>query len=179
MQKENKEGFIKTGKIKNKKVFLLVLLVLCFSALIVTFAQPLAKNLFPVKTSSLDWDIKFTKAIQSEVRGFAKSIEPVSYDATSASFAVHLTSIGDSITYDFTVTNAGKIDAKVDSIYIVPTNKEDDAIIFQTSNLTIGETLLAGESKILKVTALFNPDFKQDPHNIEKKATICVNFVQK
>ena len=173
------EGFFKTGNVKRKTIVLLVLLVLFFSVVIVTFAQPLARNLFPVKTNSLDWNIKFTKAIQSNIKGYAQSIEPVSYDDSSASFAVQLTGTGDSVTYDFTISNEGKNDAKVDSIYIVPANKEDEAIIFQTSNLKIGEELLAGESKILKVTALFNPDFSGDPHNIEKKATIYVNFVQK
>ena len=179
MKKETKESFVNTGKVRNKTVFILVLLVLAFSVGIGVFAQSLAHDLFSVKTSSLDWNIKFTKAIQSSVKGYARTVEEVSYDDNSASFAVHLTSVGDSVTYDFTVTNKGRLDAKVDSIYIVPTNKEDDAILFQTSNLAVGETLLVGESKVLKVTALFNPDFTSDPHNIEKKATIYINFVHK
>ena len=176
-----KEGFFKTGNVKWKTVTIIVLIVLIFSVGIVTFAQPLDSNLFDTanKTNSTDWDISFTKAIQRNISGNAKEVKQVSYTATTASFSVELTGTGDSVTYDFTITNNGRLDAKVESIYIVPTNKEDDVILFQTSNLKVGDELLAGESKDIRVTALFNPNYNGNANNLQKSATVIINFVQK
>ena len=176
-----KEGFFKSGNVKWKTVTIIVLIALIFSVGIVTFAQPLAYNLFDIanKTNATDWNISFTKAIQRNITGNAKEVKPVSYTATTASFAVELTAVGDSVTYDFTITNNGKLDALVESVYIVPTNKEDDVIIFQTSNLKAGDELLAGESKDIRVTAQFNPNYSGDATNLQKSATVIINFIQK
>lgn len=176
-----KESFLKTGTVKWKTVTLIVLCAFVFSVGIVAFAQPLAYRLFNTANqgNTTNWNIVFTKAIQRNISGNAKEVRPVSYTSTTASFAVELTGIGDSITYDFTVTNKGRVDAEVESIYIVPTNKEDDAILFTTSNLYVGDDLLVGKSKDIRVTAKFNPNFKEDARNLEKSVTVILNFVQK
>ena len=176
-----KDGFFKTGNVKWQTVTIIVLIALVFSVGIVTFAQPLADNLFNTanKGNSTDWNISFTKAVQRNITGNAKEVKPVSYTATTASFAVELTGTGDSVTYDFTITNNGRLDAEVESIYIVPTNKEDDVILFQTSNLKVGDELLAGERKDIRVTASFNSNFSGETDGLQKSATVIINFVQK
>lgn len=176
-----REGFFRNGDVSWKIISVLIILMLIFSVGIVTFAQPLAKNLLSSTASSnnLDWDIAFTKVIQSNIVGGARELQAATYTDKTASISVELNGVGDSITYDFTITNRGKIDAKVESIYIVPTNKKDDALLFYTSNLEVGDELLSGTSKDLKVTVNFNQNYNSNVSNLEKSATIWVNFVQK
>lgn len=180
MNNSNKEGFFKTGRVSSKVVAVLVIIFLIVTSGIVTFAQSLATDLYKTNAANnVAWNISFTKVIQNKITGNAKEIKQVSYTNTTASFAVELTGSGDSISYAFTITNNGKIDAKVESIYIVPANKEDDALLFYTSNLKPGDKLLAGESKELNVNVNFNQNYKGDANNLEKSATIFVNFIQK
>lgn len=175
---KNKDGFFKTGKVSAKVVMILLILFLVVTGVITTFAQKLSSDALEAKTNNSDWDISFTKVVQDKITGSAKEIKEVSYTNTSATFYVKLSGVGDSISYDFTVTNNGILDAKVESIYIVPANKEDDALLFYTSNLNKGDEIKAGDSKNLKVSVNFNNNYKGDTLNLEKNVQIWVNFVQ-
>lgn len=180
MEKFKKDSFFKTGKVSRKIVMGLLILCLMLTLWLTTFAQQLASDLFNTQaTNNTDWNIAFTKAVKNRVTGKAKQIKPVSYTSTTASFAVELTGVGDSISYSFTISNKGKIDAKVESIYIVPTNKESDALLFYVSNLEVGDELLAGDSKNLNVSVNFNKNYEGDATQIKKDVTILINFVQK
>ena len=180
MENSNREGFFRTGKVSSKIVAVLVIIFLIVTSGIVTFAQSVATDLFQTNTTNnADWNISFTKVIQNKITGNAKEIEPVRYDNTMASFVVELTGIGDSISYDFIITNNGRLDAKVDGIFIYPANTEEDALFFYTSNLKAGDELLAGESKELNVSVNFNQNYKGDASKLEKSVKIFVNFVQK
>ncbi len=175
---DKREGFFKTGKVSAKLITILLILFLVVTGAITTFAQSVSSDIFKVQTNNNDWDISFTKVVQDKITGNAKEIKTVSYTNTSASFYVNLSGNGDSISYDFTVSNNGSLDAKVESIYIVPANKEDDALLFYTSNLNKDDVIKAGDSKNLKVSVNFNPNYKGDNINLEKNVQIWVNFVQ-
>lgn len=142
-----------------------------------TFAQPLAHRL-PTVTGN-EWNIGFVDAVRSDVKGNAKEMSAVTYNSTSASFNIFLSGAGDSITYDFTIKNKGALTAKVDSIYVVPTNKPNDAILFNTSGLQVGDELKSLEEAHLKVTASYSTSSLEDLNTASKSVTVIVNYKQK
>lgn len=124
------------------------------------------------------WNISFTKVIKTEVKGSAKEISKVSYNDLSASFNVLLPKPSDSISYEFTISNKGTLDAKLDTIVVTPENKDTDAILYETSGIKVGDVLNAGESTTLIVTVSYNP--KNDDIEPEGKAAkIYINYSQK
>ena len=124
------------------------------------------------------WNISFTKVIKTEVRGSAKEISKVSYNDLSASFNVLLPKPSDSISYEFTISNKGTLDAKLDTIVVTPENKDTDAILYETSGIKVGDVLNAGESTILIVTVSYNPK-NEDIEPEGKAAKISINYSQK
>lgn len=124
------------------------------------------------------WNISFTKVIKTEVRGSAKEISRVSYNDLSASFNVLLPKPSDSISYEFTISNKGTLDAKLDTISVTPENREADAILYETSGVEVGDVLNAGESTTLIVTVSYNPK-NEDIEPEGKAAKIYINYSQK
>ncbi|MCI9084336.1 MAG: hypothetical protein HFH46_01795 [Bacilli bacterium] len=124
------------------------------------------------------WNISFTKVIKTEVRGSAKEISRVSYNDLSASFNVLLPKPSDSISYEFTISNKGTLDAKLDTISVTPENQETDAILYETSGVKVGDVLNAGESTTLIVTVSYNPK-NEDIEPEGKAAKIYINYSQK
>ncbi|MBQ9011273.1 MAG: hypothetical protein IJ093_01330 [Bacilli bacterium] len=154
-------------------VTLTALLVVCYSS----FAQPLATKL-PTRTNSVAWDIGFTNAVESSKSGNAKELSPVNFTKTMATFGVYLKEPGDQMSYKFTIKNSGELDAKVESIYIIPTNQASDAIFFTTSGLLVGDELDVGQTAEITVTAAFNPNYVNSATNLTKSVTILINYVQ-
>lgn len=154
-------------------VTIIALLVVVYA----TFAQPLAVNTITKSTNNASWDIAFTKAVSNGVYGNAKEISPVTYSHTDASFNVLLTGPDDQITYEFTITNLGNLDAKVNDINIIPENGEDDAVLYSISGLYIGDELDAGESTKMSVTVSYNNKIKATKH-YQKNARVVINYVE-
>ena len=144
-----------------------------------TFAQPLAYNAKQMKLQSNNgsWDIRFTDMYQKRKIGEAKEISNPSYSSTKASFYISLSNPGDEITYNLTIKNAGTLNAKVLSIYIMPENRDDDPILYYVSGIAVGDELNAGESTNMTVTAKYNENINSS--NILNNVSVIVNYVQK
>ncbi len=164
-------------KTKNH-VFVFAVIVAFMVVCYATFAQPLAYKL-ATKTSGNEWHIGFTNAMRSEISGNAKELSPLVYSETSASFDIYLGSIGDAITYDFTIKNMGTLDAKVESIYLFPTNETSDLVLFEVSDLNVGDELRAGQSTNLKLKAYYNSASDSKIKTGNKSVTLIVNYSQK
>lgn len=124
------------------------------------------------------WNISFTRVIKTEVVGSAKEISEVSYNDLSASFNVLLPKPSDSISYEFTISNKGTLDAKLDTINVTPENREMDAILYEISGIEVGDVLNAGESTTLIVKVSYNPK-NQEIEPDGKAAKIYINYSQK
>ena len=100
-----------------------------------------------------------------------------SFTTTTATFSVSLSAPGDKIVYDLTIKNSGKLNAKVDSIYIVPENKPDDIILYSVGGINLGDELKAGDSTHMNVTAMYNRT-SGGQEQVSKKVTVYINYVQ-
>lgn len=158
-------------------VFSVVAVAFMLSVSYLTFAQPLAYD--APKDSRGIWDIGFVDAEEVYTVGGAKELSGVSFTKTYATFDVYIGEKGDQLAYDFTIKNSGKLDAILESIYIVPMNKYNDAIFFNISGLTAGSTLKVGESKKLRVVARYNPYYNGNVKVQKKNVKIILNYVQK
>lgn len=150
------ERKLKTTTGFTKKV---VFAVVLFSALIAvgyaTFAQALAFN-GKYAASNGVWDIGFISMNEKSKKGSASEIAKPSFTKHEATFHVSLVEPGDEITYRLTIKNNGNLNAKVDSITLVPENTSDDVILYYVEGLSIGDELGAGKSVDVEVTAKYS-----------------------
>lgn len=163
-------------KKENKKFVITVVLisaVICIGFSVVTY--PIA-NKVNLKTSS--WNISFTNVSLDNIIGTASEIQPPLYDATYATFNVALQSPGDEISYDFTITNLGTLNAKIDGIYVVPENSSDNPILYNVTGINVGDVLDSNQSTHMKVTATLDKNYN-GPGNISKQVKVIINYVQK
>ncbi len=158
----------------NKIVILMVslgaFLIIWYSA----FAQPLASNSNQVTDS---WNISFNDMkLQSQVGG-AKEVNSPSFTSNKASFYISLAGKGDKIVYELTIKNSGTLNAKIDSIYIIPENKPSDQIIYSVGGINLGDELKAGESTKMTVTAMYN-NSATVTGSAKKDISVIVNYKQ-
>lgn len=158
----------------NRIVILMVslgaFLVIWYSA----FAQPLASNSNQVTDS---WNISFNDMkLQSQVGG-AKEVNSPSFTSNKANFYISLASKGDKIVYELTIKNSGTLNAKIDSIYIIPENKPSDQIIYSVGGINLGDELKAGESTKMTVTAMYN-NSATVTGSVKKDMSVIVNYKQ-
>lgn len=173
---------MKLKKINKQEIFLFTLMVIAIFLSIgyAVFAQTLATDVKTVSNQMKQsgyWNVSFTDAKLDSLEGTATETALANYTNTLGHFYVSLKKPNDSATYDFTITNNGNLDAKVDSIIIDPATNENDTIIFTTSNLEVGDVLKAGESTHIKIKALYNPK-NEVTDGYSKTSTVIVNFVQ-
>ncbi len=143
------------------------------------FSQTL--NIGGTGTANGDWDVKITNIVQTSATGATDATAP-SFTDTAATFDVDLAYPGATATYNVTVTNAGSIPAKLDSITDLATiNAAAPAYItYAVSGVTAGTTTLAaGATNTIQVTvtwdAASNPDTSTGN---TKSATIDFDYVQ-
>ncbi len=124
-----------------------------------------------------NWLVSFTDVVKKSETGNVKENSKVKYSSTSASFDVSLTGPGDAIEYEFTVTNQGTIDAKIDNIEINPIGS-NDYINFEVLDAKTGDTLDKGKS--MKLTVRIS--LKSVPETIvayaRESVAIHINYVQ-
>lgn len=123
-----------------------------------------------------NWDIKITNVTTKNIIGDAtKAIEPVVSD-TAVTFKTNLVQPGDSMTYSVTITNAGTIDAKVDSIEM--TKSQNPAIVFSETGVNENDLLKAGETQTFDVTVSYNTNVTSQPEELSGTLTVKLNYVQ-
>lgn len=129
-------------------------------------------------TTPEKWNIRFTKAIKTEIHGYAREISPVKFDALSIFFDVVLTGPNDSISYEFTISNKGIMKTKIDEIIVVPETNENSVIAYEMSGIEVGDRLLPGESTEMEVKIYYNDKVDSDIKYYNDNLKIVVNFAQ-
>ena len=176
--KEAKDRHIKMSKQSTNKI--VIILVAIGAVLIVwyaTFAQPLGFNARQQAADSGAWNIGFINMEINDIVGGAKELGKPSFTSNKANFYISLSGPGDKIVYNLTIKNSGTMDAKVDSIYIIPENKPDDQIIYSVGGISLGDELKAGESVDMTVTAMYNRS-ASSATDVRKDMSVIINYAQ-
>ena len=174
-----KDRHIKMSKKStNKIVIALVLVGALLTMWYAVFAQPLAFNVRQETRNIQDWNIGFVDMQLSDAVGGAKELGKPSFTSTKANFYVSLTGPGDKIVYDLTIKNSGKINAKVESIYVTPNNKPGDQIIYSVGGINLGDELKVGESTHMTVTAMYNRNATASLDSVRKDMWVAINYVE-
>ncbi len=165
-------------KMSQRSINRIVILMVSLGAFLViwysAFAQPLASNSNQVTDS---WNISFNDMkLQSQVGG-AKEVNSPSFTSNKANFYISLAEKGDKIVYELTIKNSGTLNAKIDSIYIIPENKPSDQIIYSVGGINLGDELKAGESTKMTVTAMYN-NSATVTGSVKKDMSVIVNYKQ-
>ena len=176
--KEAKDRHIKMSKQSTNKIVIILVAIGAF--LIVwyaTFAQPLGFNARQQTADSGAWNIGFINMEINDIVGGAKELGKPSFTSNKANFYISLSGPGDKIVYNLTIKNSGTMDAKVDSIYIIPENKPDDQIIYSVGGISLGDELKAGESVDMTVTAMYNRS-ASSATDVRKDMSVVINYAQ-
>ena len=130
-------------------------------------------------TSSVtsSWDVEITNIESTNVIGSATNGSAPTYTKTTATFNTNLVSPGDSITYDVTVENKGSIDATLKTITKTDTN--NSAILFETSGIKEGDSLLVGAKAHMFVKVTYNQTITSQPKNLTSTLKVTLDYVQK
>ena len=122
-----------------------------------------------------NWSVKITN-IQSEVvSGAPTDAQKPSYTDTTATFRTRLTSPGDTMQYDVTVSNEGSIDAKLDKITVPEST--NPAIGFEVSGIKEGSLLEARQTAILTVTVKYN-NVTEQPDDLTADLKVTLDYSQ-
>ncbi len=122
-----------------------------------------------------NWNVKITNIESKVLSGAPTDAETPSYTDTTATFKTRLTSPGDTMQYDVTVSNEGDIDAKLDKI-TVPENT-NPAIGFEVSGIKEGSLLEARQTAILTVTVKYN-DVTEQPDDLTADLEVTLDYSQ-
>lgn len=160
-----------------KKYIIVTFLIAIVCIMSIGYAAFFAElNITGTSTITSDWDIEITDVTVKTVVGNAtKAIEPV-VSGTAATFKTDLTSPGDSMTYQVTITNNGNVDAKVGSIEM--TESSNPAIIFNTSGINKNDLLEAKQTQTFDVTIAYNESVTSQPENLSGTFTVKLNYIQ-
>lgn len=162
-----------------KSLIIVVLLVslLVMSVGYAAFAQTL--NINGDATITGEWDVEII-SIEPVYTGFASDTEdnPI-FTSTTAIFDTILTQPGDAATYTITVKNKGTLDAKLNSITLVPEETGSPAIIYNVvSKPEEGSVLAAGATTTVVIKVEYDSTVEEVPENTTKKITGVLNYVQ-
>ena len=122
-----------------------------------------------------NWSVKITNIESKVVSGAPTDAETPGYTDTTATFKTRLTSPGDTMQYDVTVSNEGNIDAKLDKI-TVPENT-NPAIGFEITGIREGALLKAGNTALLTVIVKYN-NVTEQPDNLTADFTVTLDYSQ-
>lgn len=168
--------------IRNKLIIAAIVLVGVGSIAYAAFAQILTIN--GTGTVTGDWDVAITGITLTDSDG-ATDVTPPEYTGTSATFDVDLAYPGAFAEYDVVITNAGNIDAIVDSITdLTSKNAEAPAYITYTVTGVAEATEIAaangGTTDVNTATVRVEWDPADDTGVVDdtKTATIEFNYIQ-
>lgn len=174
--KENK----KYEKTDGKKLLIgtLLITIVIMSIGYAALAQQL--NINGTAEISGTWNVAITDIAMKEKTGNATEKTTASHTATTATFDVALTAPGDSMTFDVTVTNAGNLDAILDSIVVTPEENGSPAIRYTVTGVTEKVTTLNhGSTNVVTVKVQWDPSATSMPAVLSKTVAVTLNYVQK
>ena len=122
-----------------------------------------------------NWSVKITNIESKVVSGAPTDAQKPSYTDTTATFKTRLTSPGDTMQYDVTVSNEGDIDAKLDKITVPESN--NPAIGFEVSGIEEGSLLEAKQTAILTVTVKYN-NVTEQPSDLTADLEVTLDYSQ-
>ena len=122
-----------------------------------------------------NWSVKITNIQSKVVSGTPSDAESPSYTDTTATFKTRLTSPGDTMQYDVTVSNEGDIDAKLDKITVPEST--NPAIGFEVSGIEEGSLLEAKQSAVLTVIVKYN-NVTEQPDNLTADLEVTLDYSQ-
>ena len=122
-----------------------------------------------------NWSVKITNIESEVISGAPTDAQNPTHTDTTATFRTRLTSPGDTMQYDVTVSNEGDIDAKLDKI-TVPENT-NPAIGFEVSGIEEGSLLEAKQTAILTVTVKYN-NVAEQPEDLTADLEVTLDYSQ-
>ena len=156
-----------------------VMIIMCIAILfmIVGYAAFSANlNINGTANIASTWQVLFTKIEEvSKSNGVTIKSTPTA-SGTMATFDVAFTSPGDSIEYDITIKNNGTLDAVIDSIKTTDTGS--DAIKFEISGVTEGDTLAKQATTKVKVKISYDSSVTTQPTSLSRTLTLNIIYVQ-
>ena len=167
---------------KHEKKNILIGVLLAAVVLMSVGYAALASQLDINGTSAISskWDVKFTSMTDGVAVGTATNKKPAAFTSTTATFDVELVSPGDSMTYDIVVSNAGTLDAELDSIVGLPTSVPTDAIKYTVTGVSEGDVLAAGNTTTITVKVEYDSSVDAQPtaEQLSKTLSVTLNYVQ-
>ena len=129
-------------------------------------------------TSSItsNWDVQITNITQGTPTGTGENAVAPSYTVTTATMEANLYSPGDAMTYEITIQNKGTIDAVLSKI--TKSDSNNPAILFETSGVNEGDTLLAGETAKMTVKISYNSSVTSQPENLSAEMAVTLEYTQ-
>ena len=122
-----------------------------------------------------NWSVKITDIQSKVVNGTPTNASAPTHTDTTATFRTTLTSPGDTMQYDVTVSNEGDIDAKLDKITIPEST--NPAIGFEVKGIEEESLLEAKQTAILTVIVKYN-DVTEQPSNLTADLEVTLDYSQ-
>ena len=122
-----------------------------------------------------NWSVKITDIQSKVVSGTPTNASEPTHTDTTATFRTTLTSPGDTMQYDVTVSNEGDIDAKLDKITIPEST--NPAIGFEVKGIEEGSLLEAKQTAILTVIVKYN-DVTEQPSDLTADLEVTLDYSQ-
>ena len=122
-----------------------------------------------------NWSVKITDIQSKVVSGTPTNASEPTHTDTTATFRTTLTSPGDTMKYDVTVSNEGDIDAKLDKITVPEST--NPAIGFEVTGIEEGSLLEAKQTAILTVTVKYN-DVTEQPTDLTADLEVTLDYSQ-
>ena len=122
-----------------------------------------------------NWSVKITDIQSKVVNGTPANASEPTHTDTTATFRTTLTSPGDTMQYDVTVSNEGDIDAKLDRINVPEST--NPAIGFEVTGIEEGSLLEAKQTAILTVTVKYN-DVTEQPTDLTADLEVTLDYSQ-
>ena len=122
-----------------------------------------------------NWSVKITDIQSKVVSGTPTNASEPTHGDTTATFRTTLTSPGDTMQYDVTVSNEGDIDAKLDKITVPEST--NPAIGFEVSGIEEGSLLEAKQTAILTVIVKYN-NVTEQPSNLTADLEVTLDYSQ-
>lgn len=161
---------------KNVVLFILILAVLLMGYGYHVLLQKLSNSKNP-DVSNETWQVEITQIRDKSLLGSAEVLKTPTFTKNTAQLQSIFKYKEDSIIYEMTIQNKGSIDAKIDSIQLLPTSTK--RITYAVSNVTPGITILrAGETKTFDVTVAYHQLDHQESLDVTNQVDVILTYAQ-
>ena len=162
---------------KNKKYFIIFILLLAISIMSIVYAS-FTSNIKIMGTATInsEWNVKVTDIKVLEASQGVNTGSPT-FTNTEVNFNTGLVKPGDEVKYQVTIANQGNINAKLDNVLFMSNEPEEECpILFETSELA--KTLDVGEETSFTITIKYKDNVTGMPEITTKSITGFISYVQ-